>query len=189
MNPINSDPHSKITDVHKKMGMYGRRYDPQTMPLVMQIGPHRELLQSFPGDSAHSVIFDLFYIMQDLLACGYSGRLPRPGKIPIPSAQLMAKFRDLVLRFQRLRDALPVGDEEKVACVMHEDQGRVAPNDERDGWIYSECCKGTAYKSIIDQLKNRKGWDKIGTVQGIRACANRYAKREDLPLPPLRREK
>jgi len=60
-------------------------------------------------------------------------------------------------------------------------------NDDRDRWVYEECCKGTAHLVIISNLKNKTGWVRISSVQGIRACARRYAQKFDLPEPPSRK--
>jgi hypothetical protein len=59
-------------------------------------------------------------------------------------------------------------------------------NDARDAWVYKHCCKGTPYKEIISQLKNRKGWLHVATLSGIRDVAKRYAERHALPSPPKR---
>src|SRR5262249_35485275 len=51
----------------------------------------------------------------------------------------------------------------------------------RDKWIYEQCCKGVAYDSISRNLsKKNPKWLRIGTKQGIRDCAMRYAKRHGL---------
>ena len=61
------------------------------------------------------------------------------------------------------------------------------PNEDRDKWIYEECCKGTAYDTIIELLeKQAQFWERIGSPPGIRASALRYAKRHSLPLPKRR---
>ena len=60
----------------------------------------------------------------------------------------------------------------------------------RDKWIYDQCCKGVAYDSIARNLsKKNPKWARIGTKQGILACAKRYAKRKRLPEPPPRQER
>ena len=61
-------------------------------------------------------------------------------------------------------------------------------NESRDKWIYNECIKGTAYKAIIHQLRNRERWDKISTAQGIQQAAERYAERNSLDPPPRRKD-
>ena len=59
------------------------------------------------------------------------------------------------------------------------------PNDARDEWIYEECCKLVSYTTIIIWLKGKpKSWEPINSPQGIKAAANRYAKRHGLdPIP------
>jgi hypothetical protein len=59
----------------------------------------------------------------------------------------------------------------------------------RDKWLYQQCCNGVPYKEIQSRLEEegrRKGWRKIGSVQGIRAAALKYAERHQLPAPPSR---
>jgi hypothetical protein len=63
--------------------------------------------------------------------------------------------------------------------------------DARDQWIYRLCCQGLSHKKIIGQLSVRclkEGWDKIDSIQGIRAAAIRYAERNDLPKPASRKD-
>ena len=67
---------------------------------------------------------------------------------------------------------------------------RNSSSDARDKWIYEECCKGTAYLTIVNKLKTKpKTWDRIDTEQGIRRAAKSYAKKHDLPPIPSRRGK
>jgi hypothetical protein len=61
----------------------------------------------------------------------------------------------------------------------------------RDKWIYGRCCKGIPYLNIIIQLKDcgqKRGWEAIESIQGIRAAADRYADRNGLDRPPRRRQ-
>jgi len=58
-------------------------------------------------------------------------------------------------------------------------------NEERDKWIYEQCCKLVKYVTIINRLAKKKTWEAICTIQGIKLAANRYAARHDLPsIPP-----
>jgi hypothetical protein len=73
----------------------------------------------------------------------------------------------------------------------------------RDKWIYAQCLKGVLHKEIIAMLKKEielqerrkhqtgKGevWGMIETNQGIRDRAQKYAKDNDLPMPPSRQTK
>lgn len=65
---------------------------------------------------------------------------------------------------------------------------RKSPDSPRNKWIYNECCKGIPYSKIIYKLKTNKpkNWERINSVQGIRAAAIRYAKSRQLPHPPKR---
>ena len=56
----------------------------------------------------------------------------------------------------------------------------------RNTFIYDECMQRTLYKQIIRKVKQEKDWDPIGSPQGIKAAAIRYAKANDLPEPPKR---
>jgi hypothetical protein len=59
----------------------------------------------------------------------------------------------------------------------------------RDKWLYRQCCNGVPYKDIKSQLEEqcrKKGWRKIGSVQGVRAAAIKYGARHHLPAPPNR---
>lgn len=66
-------------------------------------------------------------------------------------------------------------------------------NDDRDKWIYEQCCTGAPYKEIINDLRKRaekkKGWERIETIQGVKEAARRYAERNNLPPIPNRSRK
>jgi hypothetical protein len=50
--------------------------------------------------------------------------------------------------------------------------------EQRNKWIYQQCCNGVPYKSIVAELKKlgpQKGWPLITSKQGIQAAATRYA--------------
>lgn len=59
-------------------------------------------------------------------------------------------------------------------------------NDERDSWIYKQCCDLVPYSEIRFQLTKKTKWDQIDHDQGIRQAAIRYAKRKSFPPPPKR---
>lgn len=62
-------------------------------------------------------------------------------------------------------------------------------NDNRDQWIYRECCKGTPLSMIVQKLtKKPKSWYRINTPTGIRNAANRYADRHGRPRPQRRKK-
>jgi hypothetical protein len=59
----------------------------------------------------------------------------------------------------------------------------------RDEWLYHQCCAGIAYKKIQARLQafcHDKGWPMIGSIQGIRTAARRYAQQHERPNPPKR---
>lgn len=65
------------------------------------------------------------------------------------------------------------------------------PNDDRDKWIYDQCCKGTPHKVIAAGLRkkaNRRRWRLIKSEQGIRRAAENHATRNGLQLPPKRKK-
>jgi hypothetical protein len=59
----------------------------------------------------------------------------------------------------------------------------------RNKWIYQQCRKGRAMpldaiKAKLARLAPQRGWEPIESIQGLRAAANRYAKRHNkLPIP------
>lgn len=59
----------------------------------------------------------------------------------------------------------------------------------RDKWIYEQCLKPVAYKTIIRRLnKERVTWERITSIPGIKKAARAYAKRHGLPpIPPRKR--
>jgi len=64
-------------------------------------------------------------------------------------------------------------------------------NDERDKWIYGQCCEGIAYAKIghdLSSLARNNGWCAIDSPQALSSAAKRYANRHNLPLPPKRRD-
>ncbi len=70
--------------------------------------------------------------------------------------------------------------------------GNIAKRDSkteaRDKWIYEKCCRLTPYKTIVVQLsRQRKAWDRIESVPGIKRAAKAYAIRHNLELPPARK--
>ena len=87
-------------------------------------------------------------------------------------------------------DAAIVRDLEFAADVL--DSAVIAPlpaataNDTRDRWLYEECCRLTQYQTIINKLAKNAEWESIGTIQGIKRAANRYAKSHKLPKIPFR---
>jgi hypothetical protein len=59
----------------------------------------------------------------------------------------------------------------------------------RDRWIYRQCCDRVPYKEIVANLSRcspSKRWQRITSKQGIQNAALRYAKRNQLALPPPR---
>jgi len=64
-----------------------------------------------------------------------------------------------------------------------------SPREQRDKWIYDECMKNTAYKTVAARLKKRrpKKWPMIESLTGIKAAADRYADRHGLPRPHARK--
>lgn len=57
---------------------------------------------------------------------------------------------------------------------------------DRDAWIYREAAKGTKWAVIMEQLRQHTEWRFIETVPGLRAVADRYAKKTCQPLPRRR---
>jgi hypothetical protein len=61
--------------------------------------------------------------------------------------------------------------------------------EDRDRWIYAECCRGTAYDTIASKLtKKPQDWPRIESKQGIQNAAKKYAERNGLPPIPRRQE-
>jgi hypothetical protein len=60
-------------------------------------------------------------------------------------------------------------------------------NEDRDRWIYEQCCALVKYSSIKRALaNNEEGWMPISSTSGLKLAAKRYAVRHNLPLPPSR---
>ena len=60
----------------------------------------------------------------------------------------------------------------------------VSANDDRDKWIYGQATKGRTWASIMRALNKKPAtWERIGTENGIKDAAKRYAKRHNLPAP------
>jgi hypothetical protein len=78
--------------------------------------------------------------------------------------------------------------EEAVQQVQPRKILRDAETEERDEWIYQQCCRGVAYKTIGSQLPSQNThWSEM-SKQGVLQAARRYAKRHSLPEPPPRQE-
>lgn len=68
--------------------------------------------------------------------------------------------------------------------------GSLSRNEERDEWLYQECCKGTPHATISLLLRKMAGdrdWYPIDSPNGIGKAARRYADRKGLPHPPSRK--
>ena len=68
------------------------------------------------------------------------------------------------------------------------EQGWEDATDARDRWIYEQVMTGVKYEQIIIELRSKPvKWQRIGSKQGIRLNADRYAKKFSRPAPMLRR--
>lgn len=62
-----------------------------------------------------------------------------------------------------------------------------SPEEQRNHWIYSQCCAGTPYDQIIHELRRQpESWPRLESIPGVKAAAERYAQRHGLPSPPTR---
>ena len=64
------------------------------------------------------------------------------------------------------------------------------PNDERDRWIYEQCCSLVNYATTISDLKKMapgNAWKIVSTIGGIKSAASRWAERNGKPPIPKRR--
>jgi len=58
----------------------------------------------------------------------------------------------------------------------------------RDKWIYEQAIKVVPWETIKRRLtKKPKGWERLGSVSGVKKAAFTYAKRHNLPPPPPRK--
>ena len=62
-----------------------------------------------------------------------------------------------------------------------------ARHDDRDKWIYEQAMNGMEWDRIGRHLDKHEEWEPIGTVNGVKAAARRYAKRHGKHLPPRRK--
>jgi hypothetical protein len=73
------------------------------------------------------------------------------------------------------------------AAAPDVDTGWDAATEARNKWIYEKCKEVMPYSQIICRLGNEaggKGWDSIGTTNGIKRARDEYIKRHGLkPLP------
>lgn len=76
-----------------------------------------------------------------------------------------------------------IGGQTGEAATRSADAPR-SPREARDRWLYEECLKETPYATIAIRLRKkpkRLKWPEIGSVNGIKQAAARYAKRHHLP--------
>ena len=58
--------------------------------------------------------------------------------------------------------------------------------DPRGLFAYQEAIKGTAWKTIKEQINQRPEWEQLETDNGAKDLAKRYAEKNNLPEPPSR---
>ena len=63
----------------------------------------------------------------------------------------------------------------------------VSHHDDRDKCIYEQAMQGTEWDLIRIRLHKHPEWEPIGTINGIKDAARRYARRHGLPVPPRRK--
>ncbi|HTQ37818.1 MAG TPA: hypothetical protein VMJ32_02250 [Pirellulales bacterium] len=98
-----------------------------------------------------------------------------------------------VTAYVKLEDALTIAPRlQEIADKLSQAGGEAQPDgaqnpfDPRDKVIYDMCCNRVKYTKIIRQIAGQFPGQRITTVNGIRAAADRYADRNKLPHPPLR---
>jgi hypothetical protein len=60
-------------------------------------------------------------------------------------------------------------------------------HDDRDKWIYEQAMNGREWDRIRSHLDKHQEWEPIGTVNGVKDAARRYARRHGKPVPPRRK--
>jgi hypothetical protein len=60
-------------------------------------------------------------------------------------------------------------------------------HDDRDKWIYEQAMNGREWDRIRSHLDKHEEWEPIGTVNGVKDAARRYARRHGKPVPPRRK--
>lgn len=77
-----------------------------------------------------------------------------------------------------------------LAMASEEQVEALTANNDRDKWLYEQCCKLVTYSTIRNRLEKKSGgktkWEPIDSDQGVRQAANRYAKSNHLPPIPSR---
>lgn len=58
--------------------------------------------------------------------------------------------------------------------------------EERDRFIYEQCCAGMPYGQIAAEVNKNSDWAPLETKNGAKDAAKRYAQRHQLPAPPRR---
>jgi len=162
------------------------------------------------GRCAHQEALNVIMRVND--ACGHvmNGYIPFLQAVnhlkkvpPFDLARLLKEMRRqasrAALRFTKTDRDNPTSENkqssDQAKLISHEKQRltkgkRDSKLESRDQWIYGLCCRGLSHKKIIGQLNVRcpkEGWDRINSVQGVRAAAIRYAERHDLPKPASRK--
>ena len=121
-------------------------------------------------------------LLPDLLK--ESPAVPRPQKGQPLQARNNAKFSQFAFTCRLLAD-----DIERWNPCEARDAPIETPNDERDKWLYEQCCELVGYNTIVTRLRKlakKKNWELIESVQGVKEAARRYAKRHNLTAIPKR---
>lgn len=162
------------------------------------------------GRCAHQEALNVIMKVND--ACGHimKGNIPfdqasnyLKALPPFDLAKLLRAMRRqtsrAALRVQKTDAASQLSDEKEISGKAKltsrkkrsQNQGvRNAKREARDQWIYQRCCQGLPHKKVVGLLSDRcqrKGWDRIRSVQGIRSAAIKYAERRNLPKPASRK--
>lgn len=63
--------------------------------------------------------------------------------------------------------------------------------EDRDRWIYQQCCKGTPHDVIVADLRRialLRGWSVVRSKQRVQQIGSEYARRHERKPPPPRRD-
>lgn len=128
--------------------------------------------------------------------CLSAGSLVRPAKgLPRPPAarvRLYKKIEKLISKeLAPLPEPLETGSESRKAnpATGNRNSREKASKEARDRFIYKECCRGTQLKIIRVKANKHENWGYLKTIQGVKAAALSYAKRNNLDPPQLRQQK
>lgn len=131
------------------------------------------------------------YRPSQLVDCCYHvlQHFPKGKNIELPDgrgADGQITIREAINWFRRIaaQPSEPDSNEPIPNAPTHAENQTIAPWSQsmldRNKWLWEQCDKGTPYKQVIAELKNKvaqNGWDAIDWINGVKKAANAYGQR------------